>query len=287
MTKFVRHILFVFTFFISTHSFAQSDSIVLRDITWDKTAPASSTELFIPSNNSLLAGLIYRANGAEKHPTLLLLHGYPGNERNLDIAQVVRAHGWNVIYFDYRGSWGSQGKFSFKNCVQDVVNVVSFCNKYQDSLKIDTSNIVLFGHSMGGWICLKALEQIPQIRKGFALSTWDIYSDFKKVMNKNEMLQLANNPDVGGKYFVLNATLDEIFSPVIKEPVYFNLINDASRLSTKQIIMIDEHSRNKQIADAIQKFNQASFEYQVWQTDHGFTNKRVSLIKKVITFLDK
>ena len=194
MTKFVRHILFVFTFFISTHSFAQSDSIVLRDITWDKTAPASSTELFIPSNNSLLAGLIYRANGAEKHPTLLLLHGYPGNERNLDIAQVVRAHGWNVIYFDYRGSWGSQGKFSFKNCVQDVVNVVSFCNKYQDSLKIDTSNIVLFGHSMGGWICLKALEQIPQIRKGFALSTWDIYSDFKKVMNKNEMLQLANNP---------------------------------------------------------------------------------------------
>ena len=287
MTKFVRHILFVFTFFISTHSFAQSDSIVLRDITWDKTAPAGSTELFIPSNNSLLAGLIYRANGAEKHPTLLLLHGYPGNERNLDIAQVVRAHGWNVIYFDYRGSWGSQGKFSFKNCVQDVVNVVSFCNKYQDSLKIDTSNIVLFGHSMGGWICLKALEQIPQIRKGFALSTWDIYSDFKKVMNKNEMLQLANNPDVGGKYFVLNATLDEIFSPVIKEPVYFNLINDALRLSNKQIIMLDEHSRNKKIAEAFKNANKSFFDYEIWQTDHPFTNKRVSLINKVISFLDK
>ena len=287
MTKFIRQILFAFTLIISTNVFAQSDSIVLKDITWDKTSPAGSTELFIPSNNVLLAGLIYRANGTEKHPTLLLLHGYPGNERNLDIAQVVRAHGWNVIYFDYRGSWASQGKFSFKNCVEDVVNVVSFCNKYQDSLKIDTSNIVLFGHSMGGWICLKSLEQLPQIKKGFALSTWDISGDFKKVMNKTEMLELANNPDVGGKYFVLNATLDEIFTPVIKEPAYFNLINDAPRLANKQIIMIDEHSRNKQIADAIQKSNQAFFEYQVWQTDHPFTNKRVSLINKVVSFLDK
>ena len=287
MTKFIRQLVLVTTLFISTSVFAQSDSIVLKDIAWDKTSPAGSTELFIPSNNALLAGLIYRANGAEKHPTLLLLHGYPGNERNLDIAQVVRAHGWNVIYFDYRGSWGSQGKFSFKNCVEDVVNVVSFCNKYQDSLKIDTSNIVLFGHSMGGWICLKALEQIPQIKKGFALSTWDIAGDYKKVTTKKEMLEVANNPEFGGKYFVLNATLDEIFTPVLKEPVYFNLINDAPRLANKQIIMIDEHSRNKQIADAIQKSNQAFFEYQVWQTDHPFTNKRISLINKVVSFLDK
>lgn len=99
-------------------------SIVLRDISWDKTSAAGSTELFIPSENSLLAGLIYKANGVQKHPSLLLLHGYPGNERNLDVAQVVRSHGWNVIYFYYRGSWGSQGKFSFKNCVEDLMHLV-------------------------------------------------------------------------------------------------------------------------------------------------------------------
>ncbi len=147
MNKFSTKFLLSFFLFISPNTFAQSDSIVLRDISWDSTSPAGSIVLFIPSPNSLLAGFIYKANGAQKHPTLLLLHGYPGNERNLDIAQVVRAHGWNVIYFDYRGSWGSQGKFSFKNCVEDVINVVSFCKKYQDSLQIDTSNIVLFGHS--------------------------------------------------------------------------------------------------------------------------------------------
>ena len=287
MNKLSLKLFIAFAFFISTNGIAQSDSIVLKDISWDKTSLASMTELFIPSGNVLLAGFIYKANGSQKHPTLLLLHGYPGNERNLDLAQVVRAHGWNVIYFDYRGSWGSQGQFSFENSVKDVVNVVAFCKKYQDSLQIDTSNIVLFGHSMGGWICLKALAQLPEIKKGFALSTWDIYGDFKNPSSEKQMLEMANNPATGGGYFVLNSSLKEIFTPVIKNPTYFNLANDAKVLADKKIIMLDEHTGNQQLADVLKSAHSSYFDYQVWQTDHPFTNKRVALIKMVIAFLDK
>ena len=287
MSKIYKVILFVATLFISFCSFSQSDSIVLKDITWDKNSPAGSTELFIPSNGSLLAGLIYRANGSQKHPTLLMLHGYPGNERNLDLAQVVRAHGWNVIYFNYRGSWGSQGKFSFKNCVEDVVNVVAFCKKYQDSLKIDASNIVLFGHSMGGWICLKSLQQLPDVKKGFALSVWDIPHQYGRVLNEKEVDDLTRNPTENSKYFVLNASLQELFQPVLKQPDYYNLENDGNALANKQVAMLDEHTRNRQIAESIKKSNKAYFDYQVWDTDHSFTNKRVSLMKKLILFLDK
>ena len=268
--KFLLSILLL----VSTNAFTQSESVILNDIKWDMTSPASSTELFIPSGNSKIAGLIYTANGLQKHPTLLLLHGYPGNERNLDIAQVVRSRGWNVIYFDYRGSWGSQGKFSFKNCVEDVVNVVSFCNKYQDSLKIDTSNIVLFGHSMGGWVCLKALQELPTIKKGFALSTWDIAKDFKNVSNEKEMLIIANDPNIAGKYFVLNTSLKDLYTPVLQDKTYYNLLNDAKSLADKQIIMIDEHEKNSQLAEKIKESNKLYFDYSVWQTDHSFTNKR-------------
>ena len=287
MNRLSVNFCFAFFLLISTNSFSQSDSIVLRDISWDKTSPAGSTELFIPSANSLLAGLIYRANGAQKHPTLLVLHGYPGNERNLDIAQIVRAHGWNTIYFDYRGSWGSQGKFNFKNCIEDVLNVVSFCNKFQDSLKIDTSNIVIFAHSMGGWVCLKALQQLPQIKKAFVLSAWDIPNQYKRVVNEKEMLALTNNPDTSSKYFVLNATLKEIFGPVFKTPDYYNLTLDGKALANKEIIMLDESNRNEHIAEALKSANKSYFDYEVWETDHSFTNKRISLINKVLTFLDK
>jgi len=270
--------------FGSRSAIAQTDSIVLRDIAWDKNSPAGMTELFIPSDSALLAGFIYKANGAGKHPTLLLLHGYPGNERNLDLAQVVRAHGWNVIYFDYRGSWGSQGHFAFKNCVKDVVNVVAFCKKYADSLQIDISNIVLFGHSMGGWVCLKALQELPGIKKGFALSTWDIYNDLRRAKTEKEMMALAT---ASGRYFVLNSSLHDIFDPVVKEPDYFNLAKGGKALAKKQIVMLDEHTGNSALAGTLRSGNMSYFEYEVWQTDHPFTNKRVALIKKVLSFLEK
>jgi len=266
------------------YSYAQSagDTIVLRDIQWDRSSPAGMEELNIPSNGSLLQGFIYKANGHQAHPTLILLHGYPGNERNLDIAQVVRARGWNVIYFDYRGSWGSQGTFSFTNCVEDVVNVVAFCKQYADLFHIDTSNIALFGHSMGGWVCLKALQKLPGIKKGFALSTWDIAGDV--AANKNNFDSIKATM---GNYFVLNASVQQQYGPVIKNPAYFDLKNDGKALANKQIIMLDEHDRNAAIAEAIKKENKAYFDYNVWETDHPFTNKRIALIKKLWAFLNK
>jgi hypothetical protein len=285
MQKHFSKFLVVIAIFISNSSSAQlMDSIVLKDIIWDKTAPAGMGELFIPSGGSVISGLIYKPNGAQKHPTLLLLHGYPGNERNLDLAQVVRAHGWNVIYFNYRGSWGSQGKFSFANCVEDVKNVVAFCKAHADSMHIDTSNIVLFGHSMGGWICLKALSQLPEIKKGFALSAWNIGGDFKAIKTEEQMMQAAK---MGGEYFVLNTSIKDIFMPVFNNRDYYDLNNDAAALANKQIIMLDEHNRNKQLAETIKSGNNAYFNYEVWNTDHPFTNKRVALMKKLIEFLDK
>src|SRR5216110_767038 len=80
--------------------------VVQKDLDWSADSPAGFIELQIPSAGSLLQGFMYKANGSKPHPTLILLHGYPGNERNLDLAQTVRAHGWNVVYFNYRGSWG-------------------------------------------------------------------------------------------------------------------------------------------------------------------------------------
>ncbi|HEY3825723.1 MAG TPA: hypothetical protein VGL82_14260 [Bryobacteraceae bacterium] len=72
----------------------------------DKANPAAMQSLQIPSHGALLNAFVYVAAGAGPHPTVVLLHGFPGNERNLDLAQSVRRAGWNVIYFDYRGSWG-------------------------------------------------------------------------------------------------------------------------------------------------------------------------------------
>ena len=54
---------------------------------------------------------------------------------------------------------------------------------------------------------------------------------------------------------------------------YYDLKNDGAALANKQIVMLDEHTGNQQLAEAIKKTNQSYFDYEVWQTDHPFTNK--------------
>jgi hypothetical protein len=69
--------------------------------------------------------------------------------------------------------------------------------------------------------------------------------------------------------------------------MYYNLVNDGKVLANKQIIMLDEHHGNKSLADAIKNANHSYFDYEVWQTNHPFTNKRVSLMNKLLEFLDR
>jgi len=260
------------------------DALPQQDLQWSAESPAGFMELKLPSAGSLLQGFMYKANGGQPHPTLLLLHGYPGNERNLDLAQAVRAHGWNVIYFNYRGSWGSQGEFSFRHCVEDVKNIVDYCKLNSVKLQIDPKNIALFGHSMGGFVCLKALQENPDIQKGFALSAWNIYGNITG-LNAAGLLAMEKEAD---DYFVLNKKSGkELFAAVVKEADFHNLLNAAQPLANKQVIMLDEHHHNEALANTIQQANHNYFNYEVWDTDHSFTNKRASLIKKVLAFLDK
>jgi pimeloyl-ACP methyl ester carboxylesterase len=260
------------------------ETFVQEDLQWVTDSPAGFQELQLPSAGSLLQGFMYTANGSKPHPLLLLLHGYPGNERNLDLAQAVRAHGWTVIYFNYRGSWGSQGEFSFRHCVEDVKNVIAYVKLNAAKLQIDPDRISLFGHSMGGFVCLKALQENADIKKGFALSAWDIYRDISSLSLEG----LAKREKAADDYFVLNKKSGKaLFASVRTEVDFHNLSNAARPLAGKQVVMLDEHHRNEQLAGVIQKANQNYFDYQVWDTDHSFTNKRASLIKKVLAFLDK
>ena len=52
--------------------------------------------------------------------TVVLLHGLPGNEQNLDLAQAIRRAGWNVLTLHYRGAWGSPGQFSLQHVLEDA-----------------------------------------------------------------------------------------------------------------------------------------------------------------------
>jgi pimeloyl-ACP methyl ester carboxylesterase len=112
--------------------------------------------LHIPSHGLLLNGVAYVAAGAGEHPVVVLLHGLPGNEKNLDLAQAIRRAGWTVVTFNYRGSWGTPGVFRFAQNLEDASAALAFVRDptNANSLGLDARRIVLIGHSMGGWVAI-------------------------------------------------------------------------------------------------------------------------------------
>jgi dipeptidyl aminopeptidase/acylaminoacyl peptidase len=62
--------------------------------------PPSMVEVSISSGGARLNGLFYRAAGPRPHPLVVFLHGYPGYEKNLDLAQAVRRAGYHALYVD-------------------------------------------------------------------------------------------------------------------------------------------------------------------------------------------
>src|SRR5436853_7929856 len=77
---------------------------IFTDPPHDKANPAGMEVLHIPSGGVAINGVAYTAAGAGPHPVLVLMHGLPGNEKNLDLAQAVRRAGWTVVTFNYRRS---------------------------------------------------------------------------------------------------------------------------------------------------------------------------------------
>jgi len=132
----------------------QTPRAIYTDPPRDAKHPAHMEVIHVPSGDVKINGVAYLPAGTGVHPTFVLFHGLPGNEKNLDLAQAVRRAGWNAITVNYRGSWGSPGEFRFGHNLEDADAVLAFLRDTANvrALGIDTTRIVIAGHSMGGWV---------------------------------------------------------------------------------------------------------------------------------------
>ncbi len=141
-----------------TSSDPTRDPVISDPISIDPDYPPMTVELDFLSGGKALNGHLYLADGKGPHPTVILLHGFPGYEKNLDLAQVMRRAGYNVLFFHYRGAWGSEGNFSMVHVIEDARAAVHFLQEPDVAAKyrIDPERLILLGHSLGGFASLEA-----------------------------------------------------------------------------------------------------------------------------------
>src|SRR5262249_5513533 len=137
--------------------------------------PAYNKQLLIPSGGAGMNAVLFAAAGAGAHPTVILTHGLPGNERNLDLAQAIRRCGWDVLTFTYRGAWGSPGAFPISKSTDDSAAALAFARS-PDAAKvgIDGRHIVLAGHSMGGATAFMTAAGATGLDGLILLDAWNI-----------------------------------------------------------------------------------------------------------------
>lgn len=270
---------------------------VTADLPLDAEHPPAMVELAIDSHGARLNGFLYLAQGAGLHPAVALLHGYPGNERNLDLAQALRRAGYDVLFFDYRGSWGSGGVFSWSHALEDVAAAVGFLRSAaaRTEHRVDGGRIALVGHSFGGWLALEAAAADPRIRCVASLSGVNLgggrLDDPAGDAAWRAYLEATNHPDSGP---IRAASVEALHREAAVERARFDLLGLVPRLKDRGVLLIaaardtgvppaDHH---EPLVRALTAGGAQRLDSELFDDDHAYSAHRVALARTVVHWLD-
>jgi pimeloyl-ACP methyl ester carboxylesterase len=252
----------------------------------DAKFPAHNQQLLIPSHGVGMNALLFVASGKGPHRTVILMHGLPGNERNLDLAQAVRRVGWDVLTFTYRGAWGSPGDFSISNAMEDVQAALDFARS-PDGAKygIDGKHIVLAGHSMGGATAMETAAHSSGLDGLILIDAWNIAAGTSKGAVSREEL-VKGFDDFGNS--LDGATPETVADDAVTNRSKWNLTQAARQLRGLPVLTVNARygigERNRPVTAALRSAGAKVTAVDI-DSDHSFADHRIALASTVIRWL--
>ncbi|HEX3892844.1 MAG TPA: alpha/beta hydrolase [Terracidiphilus sp.] len=282
----LAHAVLLNVFLVVASSAQSVPKAIYTDPAPDSAHPASMTVLHIPTHGVGINGLLYAPSGAGLHPTLVICHGLPGNEKNLDLAQAVRRAGWNAVTFNYRGSWGSPGSFRFAQNLEDADAVLTYLRDPANAAKlnVDPKRIAIAGHSMGGGVTAHTAAHDHQLMGAILVSAADMGSIGSMPREKlvslmaddMETLQgvtaesMADEVASHGKEFTFNTMVDGLTTL----PLLVLSANDGLAPGTDALVAAVRAKGNTRVTSIHQA------------TDHSWSDHRIYLESTIITWLE-
>jgi pimeloyl-ACP methyl ester carboxylesterase len=249
----------------------------------------------IPSHGALLNAFVYVAAGEGPHPAVVLLHGFPGNERNLDLAQDIRRAGWDVLYFDYRGSWGSPGDFSFSHSIEDTAAAIDYLRSpaMANILRLDPTRIVLIGHSMGGFMAVQGAAADPGIVGVGLISAADMGGRVPRPMTKEQETAstkaLSAAYDRDGTAPLSGCTPEGLAREMIANAAPWSFMAKVGLLKSRPMLIVtsdDAYARGDQgFAGALRRAGNSRVATLHLATDHAYSDQRGTLSSAVLRWL--
>jgi pimeloyl-ACP methyl ester carboxylesterase len=268
---------------------------VVADQVRDARTPAASIGVRIPSGGVQINGYLMQASGPAPHPTVLLLHGFPGYEGMLDVGEAIRRAGFDVLAFHYRGSWGSDGQFSFAGSIDDALAALAWLREPANAarFRVDTSRIYAVGHSMGGFMAVMAAARTHDLKGLVYLSGWDIGSEVATWRGAPSAAVLADYRESASR--VQGATGDALVAEMLAHQHEWSLATVAPRIADRPILMtVARHEEednppavnHEPLLRALRSAGAKRLETQWFETDHAYSDTRIALASAVVQWLN-
>ncbi len=295
--KTIKYTAGLFTFALFAVATAPAKDLAVIDATTDDRPvfnsdfPPALKAVDFQSDGKRLNGQIYLADGPGPHPTVTLLHGYPGNEKNMDLAQALRRNGFNVFTFHYRGAWGSEGKFSFANVVQDVDNALAMLRSRAGEYRIDVDRLILIGHSMGGFAALQSATRNDDIDCVSGIAAADIGA-FGYIIENDTEAKSAFAADADTLQMLAGWTGEKAIKELLEKRDAHSLIALAPALAGKSVLLVAADQDEAVPVNFVHAPMVAAYTAEptikladvILSGDHSFSWSRMALIHEVVNW---
>ena len=267
---------------------------VTQDPPADRTTPAASSAVRIASHGQRMNALVYLPAGRGPHPVAILFHGFPGNEQNLDLAQAMRRAGWAVVTFHYRGTWGSEGAFSFDGVVDDGVAVRDWIadRANADRLRLDPTRVVVVGHSMGGYVAASVCATAADLLGCALIAPWDLSMDKALVAGQSaaerERTAATEFDDVDGR--IAGLTARGVVDALAEHGERWSLAAGAPGVARHNALIVlasrdADDCKALQLLPALKALHPEALRVETLQSDHSFNDQRIALESLVLNWL--
>lgn len=256
--------------------------------------PASGAGVQFLSKGERVNAQLYLPAGAGPHPAVILLHGLPGNEQNLDLARAMQRAGWAVVTFHYRGSWGSGGTFTLEGGCDDVDSLLADIGSANGAAKwhIDPKRIVIMGHSYGGYVAACATERHASLLATALIAPWDPSADVVRFAAIPADRIAVEAPkifdDVDGR--LTGADAASLMNFIRDHGAALDLAAAAPALESRPLLIAtatrdDPDDQAIALRKALAGAANAPLTYRMFTTDHGFNDQRIALEAYVLDWL--
>lgn len=223
-------------------------------------------------------------------PTVLMFHGFPGYTTNNDIEYALMRMGCVVIHVNHRGAWGSEGNYLFSNLKDDAVAIAKWAHNpaIAEQYGIDTKNIFLIGHSMGGMTVLNAAKELPFVRGVAAIAPYDLDAAFRYGLEKELFFMIMTE----GQCLKMTSVSD-VYENAKEYHEELAVAETAEHLKEKNVLLIaaDKDSVAPPLYMVeplyLKLKDSGNVTFLSLKTNHGLTGSRITLSQKIGEWMEK